>query len=111
MGYLLAPLPSSFANSQITAGGWCLPNVNFIFILPELYSLYVQFDLHPEKPYLDGNIFPASASSVWDSQFGPVFQYRPNRRPRRRHLLFAYLALWAFLPGRRAWSEAIVYLL
>ncbi|MEO8885828.1 MAG: glycosyltransferase family 39 protein [Mucilaginibacter sp.] len=69
----------------------------FIFILPELYCLYQQFDLHPEKLVFDHHNVSGIKFFFWDSQFGRFF----NTGPIRGHgdpSFFIHTTLWAFLP-------------
>ncbi|MDB5010347.1 MAG: glycosyl transferase, partial [Mucilaginibacter sp.] len=68
-----------------------------IFILPELYCLYEQFDLHPEKVIFDRQDVSGIKFFFWDSQFGRFF----NTGPIKGHgdpLFFVHTTLWAFLP-------------
>jgi len=76
----------------------------FIFITPELYSLYVQFDLHPEKIVFGKTNVSGLRFFFWDSQFGRFF----NTGPIKYHgdpFFFLHTTLWAFLP----WS-VILYI-
>jgi hypothetical protein len=68
-----------------------------IFIVPELYCLYVQFDAHPEKLVFDKHNVSGIRFFFWDSQFGRFF----NTGPIKGHgdpFFFVHTALWAFLP-------------
>lgn len=68
-----------------------------IFIVPELYALYVQFDLHPEKVVFDKTNVSGIKFFFWDSQFGRFFNTGPisgNGDP----FFFLHTILWAFLP-------------
>ena len=68
-----------------------------MFILPELYCLYVQFDAHPEKLVFDKHNVSGIKFFFWDSQFGRFF----NTGPIKGHgdpFFFVHTALWAFLP-------------
>jgi 4-amino-4-deoxy-L-arabinose transferase-like glycosyltransferase len=68
-----------------------------IFILPELYCLYVQFDAHPEKLVFGTHYVSGIKFFFWDSQFGRFF----NTGPIKGHgdpFFFVHTALWAFLP-------------
>jgi 4-amino-4-deoxy-L-arabinose transferase-like glycosyltransferase len=68
-----------------------------IFILPELWCLYQQFDLHPEKVIFGQKGVSGIRFFFWDSQFGRFF----NTGPIKGHgdpLFFVHTALWAFLP-------------
>lgn len=71
--------------------------LTFIFILPELYCLYTQFDLHPEKVVYHKTNVSGLQFFFWDSQFGRFFNTGPikgNGSP----LFFFHTLLWAFLP-------------
>lgn len=68
-----------------------------IFILPEIYCLYQQFDLHPEKVVFGRNHISGIKFFFWDSQFGRFF----NTGPIKGHgdpTFFIHTTLWAFLP-------------
>ncbi|MDB4926082.1 glycosyltransferase family 39 protein [Mucilaginibacter sp.] len=68
-----------------------------IFILPELYCLNRQFDLHPEKLIFDKHNVSGIRFFFWDSQFGRFFNTGPikgNGDP----TFFVHTTLWAFLP-------------
>ncbi len=68
-----------------------------IFILPELYCLYDQFDAHPEKLIFDKHNVSGIRFFFWDSQFGRFFNTGPikgNGDPS----FFIHTTLWAFLP-------------
>ncbi|WP_214071679.1 glycosyltransferase family 39 protein [Mucilaginibacter sp. dw_454] len=68
-----------------------------IFILPELYCLRQQFDLHPEKLVFDKHGVSSVRFFFWDSQFGRFF----NTGPIKGHgdpTFFIHTTLWAFLP-------------
>jgi 4-amino-4-deoxy-L-arabinose transferase-like glycosyltransferase len=69
----------------------------FIFILPEIYCLYRQFDAHPEKIVFDRTHVSGIKFFFWDSQFGRFF----NTGPIKGHgdpSFFVHTTLWAFLP-------------
>jgi 4-amino-4-deoxy-L-arabinose transferase-like glycosyltransferase len=68
-----------------------------IFILPEIWCLYQQFDLHPEKVVFGQKAVSGIRFFFWDSQFGRFF----NTGPIKGHgdpFFFAHTTLWAFLP-------------
>lgn len=68
-----------------------------LFITPELYSLYNQFDLHPEKVVFGKTNVSGIRFFFWDSQFGRFF----NTGPIKGHgdpSFFLHTTLWAFLP-------------
>ncbi len=68
-----------------------------LLIMPELYCLYQQFDLHPEKVVFGHNHASGIRFFFWDSQFGRFF----NTGPIKGHgdpTFFIHTTLWAFLP-------------
>ena len=68
-----------------------------IFTLPELYCLYEQFDLHPQKVVFGHQGVSGIRFFYWDSQFGRFF----NTGPIKGHgdpSFFIHTTLWAFLP-------------
>ncbi|MCC2625823.1 MAG: glycosyl transferase [Burkholderiales bacterium] len=95
--------------SNIIKPKWILALVlSFIFILPELIALYIQFDLHPEK-----NIYGLTHVSgikwfFWDSQFGRFFNNGPivhsGSTSFSHYFFFIHTFLWSFLP----WSFILV---
>lgn len=68
-----------------------------IFILPELYSLYHQFDLHPEKIVFNTTHISGLKFFFWDSQFGRFFNTGPIQGE-GDWLFSVHTILWAFLP-------------
>jgi len=76
--------------------------LTLIFILPEIYCLYQQFDLHPEKMIFGQKAVSGIRFFFWDSQFGRFF----NTGPIKGHgdpSFFIHTTLWAFLP----WSPLL----
>ena len=68
-----------------------------VFILPELYCLYYQFDLHPEKIVFGHTNVSGLRFFFWDSQFGRFFNTGPIKGSGDPFFFFHTL-LWAFLP-------------
>jgi hypothetical protein len=70
-----------------------------IFIVPELYCLYVQFDAHPEKLIFNTHNVSGIKFFFWDSQFGRFF----NTGPIKGHgdpFFFVHTACGRSYPGR-----------
>lgn len=68
-----------------------------LFITPELYTLYQQFDAHPEKVVFGQTGVSGLRFFFWDSQFGRFMNTGPikgNGDPS----FFFHTVLWAFLP-------------
>lgn len=68
-----------------------------VLILPEIWCLYQQFDLHPEKVVFGHTGVSGIKFFFWDSQFGRFF----NTGPIKGHgdpTFFIHTTLWAFLP-------------
>ena len=74
-----------------------------IFILPELYSLYLQFDLHPEKIVYGKTNVSGLRFFFWDSQFGRFFNNGPIKGEGDLSF-FLHTTLWAILP----WSVLLL---
>lgn len=69
----------------------------FIFILPELFSLWYQFDRHPEKLVFGQRRVSGLKFFFWDSQFGRFTNTGPIRGKGDISFFF-HTILWAFLP-------------
>lgn len=78
-----------------------------LFILPELYCLYVQFDLHPEKTVFGRTGVSGIRFFFWDSQFGRFFNTGPIRGS-GDPLFYFHTLLWAFLPWSLLLYAAVV---
>ncbi|HUR65877.1 MAG TPA: glycosyltransferase family 39 protein [Chitinophagaceae bacterium] len=68
-----------------------------VFISPELYCLWKQFDQHPEKTVLGTQNVSGIKFFLWDSQFGRFFNTGPIKGKGDK-LFFVHTLLWAFLP-------------
>ena len=75
----------------------------FLFITPELYALYSQFDRHPEKIVFGQTHVSGLRFFFWDSQFGRFFNSGPIKGNGDLSF-FLHTTLWAFLP----WSFFLV---
>lgn len=74
-----------------------------LFSVPELYTLYVQFDLHPEKVVFGKTGVSGLYFFFWESQFGRFMNTGPIKGS-GDPLFYTHTLLWAFLP----WS-ALLY--
>lgn len=74
-----------------------------LLIAPELYALYVQFDLHPEKVVYGHTNVSGIHFFLWDSQFGRFFNTGPIKG-KGDPSFFIHTTLWAFLP----WSFLLI---
>ncbi|WP_316801734.1 ArnT family glycosyltransferase [Pedobacter nototheniae] len=89
---------------------WIAVLLIFIFIIPELYTLYTQFDLHPELLVFGKTNVSGLKFFFWDSQFGRFF----NNGPIKGHgdiSFFLHTTLWAFLPWSVLFYAAVINLL
>jgi 4-amino-4-deoxy-L-arabinose transferase-like glycosyltransferase len=75
-----------------------------LFITPELYALYHQFDSHPEKIVFGRTGVSGIQFFLWDSQFGRFFNTGPIKGS-GDPFFFLHTLLWAFIP----WSMAMYY--
>ncbi len=71
--------------------------LSFLCTLPEIYSLYQQFDAHPEKIVFGERGVSGVRFFFWDSQFGRFFNTGPIKGAGDK-LFFVHTLLWAFLP-------------
>ena len=71
--------------------------LSFAFTLPEIYCLYQQFDLHPEKVIFGKTGVSGVQFFFWDSQFGRFFNTGPIKGEGDK-FFFVHTLLWAFLP-------------
>ena len=78
-----------------------------LFTLPELYCLYVQFDLHPDKLVFGRTQVSGLRFFFWDSQFGRFFNTGPIRGSGDPFFYFHTL-LWAFLPWSLLLYAAVI---
>jgi len=76
---------------------WTALLLTGIFITPELYCLYSQFDLHPDKKVFGHTGVSGIRFFFWDSQFGRFFNTGPIKGNGDVFFYFHTL-LWAFLP-------------
>ena len=76
---------------------WVMLLLILLFIAPELYSLYTQFDLHPEKVVFGRTNVSGLRFFIWDSQFGRFFNTGPIKG-QGDPSFFLHTTLWAFLP-------------
>ena len=73
--------------------------LTFIFTLPELYALYIQFDMHPEKMVFGRQQVSGIKWFLWDSQFGRFINKGPITKPANGNIFFfVHTLLWAFAP-------------
>ncbi|MGI4804331.1 MAG: ArnT family glycosyltransferase [Janthinobacterium lividum] len=76
-----------------------------IFILPEIYSLYIQFDRQPEKSIIGSQHISGIHWFLWDSQFGRFINSGPITRKQGSIFFYVHTLIWAFAP----WFFMLVY--
>lgn len=77
----------------------CLFLLSLIFTFPEIYALYKQFDLHPEKVVFGRQGVSGIRWFLWDSQFGRFVNNGPIVRKAGGSIFFyLHTLLWAFAP-------------
>ncbi len=73
--------------------------LTFILVLPELYALYIQFDMHPEKLVFGRHNVSGIKWFLWDSQFGRFANNGPISQKSSGDVFFyLHTLLWAFAP-------------
>ena len=78
-----------------------------LFITPELYCLYTQFDLHPEKIVFGHTGVSGIRFFFWDSQFGRFFNTGPIKGS-GDPLFYFHTLLWAFVPWSLLLYAAVI---
>ena len=68
-----------------------------VFIIPELYSLWYQFDRFPQKMVFGKTNVSGIRFFLWDSQFGRFMNTSPMKG-KGNPFFFLHTLLWAFLP-------------
>jgi 4-amino-4-deoxy-L-arabinose transferase-like glycosyltransferase len=86
---------------------WIAILLTALFTIPELYCLYVQFDLHPEKQVFGRTGVSGIRFFFWDSQFGRFFNTGPIKGSGDPFFYFHTL-LWAFLPWSLLLYAAVI---
>lgn len=69
-----------------------------LFTLPEVYTLYAQFDTHPEKVVFNHTHVSGIHWFLWDSQFGRFNSTGYISKPSGDKFFFIHTLLWAFAP-------------
>lgn len=80
----------------------------FLFLTPELYALYVQFDSHPEKLVFGRQEVSGIRWFLWDSQFSRFINQGPITRSNGDYFFFLHTLLWAFLPWSFLYYIALI---
>ena len=85
--------------------------LSFIFALPEFVSLYLQFDLHPEKLVFGKHNVSGVKFFFWESQFGRFFDIGPITSGKGQdfghYFFFLHTFMWAFLPWSLIFIAAV----
>lgn len=115
--FALIPIAAAIAGHLIITKKWSLLfNLRWLlaavlillFIVPELWCLYQQFDLHPEKVVFGKTNVSGLKFFFWDSQFGRFFNTGPITKTNGDPFFFLHTTLWAFLPWAILFYIAVV---
>lgn len=115
--FALFPIAGAFAGHFIITRQWkalfhwrwiIAAVLTFICFIPELITLYIQFDLHPEKTVFGQKNVSGLKFFFWDSQFGRFFNTGPIKG-KGDPLFFVHTLLWAFLPWSVLLYSALVW--
>ncbi len=82
--------------------------VTLLFTLPELISLYIQFDMHPDKSLFGHTGVSGIKFFFWDSQFGRFFNSGPITNTHGDVFFFIHTFMWSFLPWSSVFIGALV---
>jgi 4-amino-4-deoxy-L-arabinose transferase-like glycosyltransferase len=69
-----------------------------VFVLPEVYAVYMQFDKHPEKIVFSTTGVSGVKWFLWDSQFSRFVMEGPIVRAKGDVTYYIHTLLWAFAP-------------
>jgi 4-amino-4-deoxy-L-arabinose transferase-like glycosyltransferase len=94
--FALIPVFGAIAGHLLITRQWS--TLVLLFMLPELWSLYQQFDVHPEKVVFGRTGVSGLQFFFWDSQFGRFFNTGPIKKASGDPFFFLHTSLWAFLP-------------
>jgi 4-amino-4-deoxy-L-arabinose transferase-like glycosyltransferase len=88
---------------------WLLAGIfTVVFLLPEVYAVYVQFDKHPEKIVFGSKTGVSGIRwFLWDSQFSRFVNNGPITRPKGDVFYYAHTLVWAYAP----WCLLFYYVL
>jgi 4-amino-4-deoxy-L-arabinose transferase-like glycosyltransferase len=104
--FTLVPIGAGLVGHFLLTGNWrelLKPRwyvaiaLTLLFSLPELYTLYIQFDAHPEKVVFGKTGVSGVQFFYWDSQFGRFFNTGPIKGSGDK-FFFLHTLLWAFAP-------------
>ena len=104
--FVLIPIGAGLVLHWLITGNWrelLKPRwyvavlLSFVFTLPEIYTLYRQFDLQPEKVVFGETGVSGVKFFFWDSQFGRFFNTGPIKGE-GDPFFFVHTLLWAFIP-------------
>ena len=82
--------------------------LTLLFLAPEIYALFWQFDSHPDKVVFGQTGVSGIRFFLWDSQFGRFFNSGPIRNVEGNPWYFVHVFLWAFLPWVATFGMALV---
>lgn len=112
--YLLIPIGCAIIGDYLFKGEikklfhwrWLLAFVlTVVFTFPEIYTLYQQFDLHPEKVVFGRTHISGIKWFLWDSQFGRFNDTSYIHSHHGDPFFFIHTLLWAFAP----WAIVLFY--
>ncbi len=93
---------------EIWRGKWLLATaLTLLFTAPELASLYLQFDAHPDNMVFGRTHVSGIRFFLWDSQFGRFFNFGPIQKTEGSSLYYLHVFLWAFLPWVAVFFAAV----
>lgn len=108
-GFIIYWFLSGKAKELLKIKWWLAILLIFIFIIPELYCLYLQFDIHPEKLIFGKTEISGLKFFFYDSQFGRFFNSGPIKG-KGDISFFLHTTIWAFLPWSILLYAAIISL-
>jgi 4-amino-4-deoxy-L-arabinose transferase-like glycosyltransferase len=114
--FVLIPIGGAIAGGLIISKQWkqvfhmrwiLAGALILLFITPELYCLWSQFDQHPDKIVFGRTNVSGLRFFFWDSQFGRFTNTGPIKGS-GNYFFFIHTDLWAFLPWSVILYAAII---
>jgi 4-amino-4-deoxy-L-arabinose transferase-like glycosyltransferase len=85
--------------NQFVRWRWLLAAIFLaVFMFPEVYAVYVQFDQHPEKIVFNTTGISGIKWFLWDSQFSRFVMQGPIVRAKGDVFYYVHTLLWAYAP-------------
>ena len=107
-GFVVLWLVQGHWQKLVSMKWWCALALTCVFLTPELWSLYLQFDSQPDKLVFGRTQVSGIRFFLWDSQFGRFFNTGPIKNEEGNPWYFTHVFIWAFLPWTAVYVIGLV---